>query len=71
MKQQDAGENEILKNFMMGNSVGKGSPGRPMRRWESNIKVDPEEVDWEGVDCSHRAHHWWTVVNTVMNLRVP
>jgi hypothetical protein len=43
-------------------------------RWEDNIKMDVQEVGWEGVDWIDMAEErdrWWTVVNVVMNLRVP
>jgi hypothetical protein len=48
--------------------------GRPRRRWEDNIKMDLQEV---GGDCGNwmeRARdrdRWRTLVNTVMNFRVP
>jgi hypothetical protein len=29
---------------------GKGPFGRPARRWEDNIRLDPEDLRWEGVD---------------------
>jgi hypothetical protein len=32
------------------------------------------ERGWEGVDCMHAVKdrdQWWTVVNIIMNLRVP
>jgi hypothetical protein len=47
--------------------------GRPRRRWEDNIIINLWEILWEGVDWMHGAqdsNQWWTVVNTVMNLRV-
>jgi len=47
--------------------------GRPRSRWEDNIKMDLEEVGWEGVDWIHLAQdrdQWRDLVNTVMNLRL-
>jgi len=47
--------------------------GRPGRRWEDNIKMDPRKVGWEGVDRIHLAQYRdqrRAVVNTVRNLRV-
>jgi hypothetical protein len=29
---------------------GRRPLGRPMRRWEDNIKMDLREVEWEGID---------------------
>jgi hypothetical protein len=45
--------------------------GRPRRRWEDNIKVDPQEVrSWRGwIDLAQDG--WQAVVNAVMNLRAP
>jgi hypothetical protein len=52
-----------------------GKPeGRPRRRRENNIKTDLGEIGWGAVDWINLAqdkYQWKTVVNTVMNLRVP
>jgi len=48
--------------------------GRSRRRWEDNIRIDLREIGWEVVDWMNMAEdrdQWRTVVNTVMNLRVP
>ena len=48
--------------------------GRPMRRWEDNIKVDLKEVGCGGIDWIELAQdrdRWRTLVNAVMNIRVP
>jgi hypothetical protein len=48
--------------------------GRPRHRWEDNIRKDLGEIRWEVVDWMHLAQdreQWRTLVNTVMNLRVP
>jgi hypothetical protein len=48
--------------------------GRPRRRWEDNIKMDLREIGWDGVDWIDLAQdrdQWRTLVNTVMNIRVP
>jgi hypothetical protein len=42
--------------------------------WEDNIKMDLQEVRWEGVDWIDMAQdrdRWRALVNAVMNLRVP
>jgi hypothetical protein len=48
--------------------------GRPRRRWVDNIKMDPREIGWDGMDWIHLAQdrdQWKALVSTVMNLRVP
>ena len=47
----------------------KRPPGRPRRRWEDNIKMDLQEVGCWGV--AQEMDRWRTLVNSVMNLRVP
>jgi hypothetical protein len=36
--------------IFVGNPEGKRLPGRPRQRWEDNIKMDPREIVWDGVD---------------------
>ena len=53
---------------------GKRPLGRPRRRWEDNIKMDVQEVSWDGTNWSDLAQdmdRWRALVNAVMNLRVP
>jgi len=48
--------------------------GRSRRGWENNIKMDLKEMGWYGAEWMHLAldrDQWRTLVNTVMNLRVP
>jgi hypothetical protein len=44
-----------------------------MRRWENNIKMDIQEVgggmDW--IELGQGRDRWRTLVNAVMNLRIP
>jgi hypothetical protein len=47
---------------------------RPRRRWKDNIRMDIKEIGWEGfvwVYLAQDRDQWRTLVNTVMNLRVP
>jgi hypothetical protein len=48
--------------------------GRSKHRWEDNIKMDLQEVEWEGIDWIGLAQdkdRWRALVNAVMKLRVP
>jgi len=58
----------------VGKPEGKRPLGRPRHRWEDNIKMDLQEVGYEGMDWIELAQdrdRWWALVNVVMNLRVP
>ena len=59
----------------MGKPEGKRSFGRPMHRWEDNIKMDLREVGCGGMDwielAQDRVRWWRALVNAVMNLQVP
>ena len=51
-----------------------GPLGRPTRRWEDIIKMDLPEVGWGSldlVDLTLVRDRWRTLVNAVMNFRVP
>jgi hypothetical protein len=53
---------------------GKRPLGRHRRRWEDNIKMEPQEVgcrDMGWIELAQDRDMWWALVNSVMNLRVP
>jgi len=53
---------------------GKGSLGRPTRRWQDNGKMEVQEVGCGGMDWIELVQgrdRWQTLVNLVMNRRVP
>jgi hypothetical protein len=61
---------EVLKESVR----GKRPLGRPKRRWVDNIKMNLNEIGWDGMDLIDLAQdrdQWRALVNTVMNLRVP
>jgi hypothetical protein len=57
-----------------GKQEGKRPLGRPRRRWVDNLKMDLRETGWDGmdwIDLAEDRKHCRSLVNTVMNLRVP
>jgi len=68
------GERRGVYRILVGKPVGKRPLGRPRRRWEDNIKMDIQEVgcggrDW--IELAQDRDRWRSVVNAVMNRRVP
>jgi hypothetical protein len=58
----------------VGKPDGKRPLGRPRRRWVDNIKMDIRKTEWDGmnwIDLTQDKEQWRTLVNMVMNLRVP
>ena len=52
----------------------KETLGRPMRRWEDNIRMDLEEIGVDAgnwVDSTQDRNYWRALVNAALNLRVP
>ena len=67
---QERGSYRVL----VGKPEGKRPLGRPRRRCVENIKMDLQElgfgyVDWIGP--AQNRNRWRTLVNAVMNIRVP
>jgi len=68
------GETRDIYRVLVGKPEGNRPLGRPMRRWEDNIKMDFQEVECRGMDSIELAKdrdRWQAVVNVVMNLWVP
>jgi hypothetical protein len=68
------GEKRNVYRLLVGKPEGKRPLGRPRRRWIDNIQIDLSEigvsvVDWIGLPQDR--YKWRTLVNSVMNLRVP
>ena len=67
------GEGERRVQVLVGKPEGKKLLGRPRRRWEDNIKMDPQGEGCEAIDLIERAQDrdtWRALVNAVMNLLV-
>jgi hypothetical protein len=67
---------ETIKAYriLVGKLEGKRPLGRPIHRWENNIKIDIIEInlgamDW--IDLAQDKDQRRALVKTVMNLRVP
>jgi hypothetical protein len=68
------GEKRNAYRILVGKPEGKRPLGRPRRTWVDNIKMDLRETGWDGMDWIDLAHdrgQWRTLVNMVMNLRIP
>jgi hypothetical protein len=68
------GEKRNVYRLLVGKPEGKRPLERPRRRWIDNIKMDLLEIelnvmDWIGL--AQDRYRWRTLVNSVMNLRVP
>ena len=68
------GERRGVYRVLVGKPEGKRPISRPRRRWENNINMDLQEVGCGGMDWIELAQDrdsWRTLVNAVMNIRVP
>ena len=67
-------ERRVVYMLLVGKPGGKRPLGRPRRRWEDSIKMYLQDVgcrcmDW--VELAQDRDRWRTLVNAVMNFRVP
>jgi hypothetical protein len=68
------GEKKNTCRLLVGNPEGKSPLGRQRRRWVDNVRMDLGEVRWSDVDWIDLAqdrNRWRSLVNSVLNLRVP
>jgi hypothetical protein len=64
---------EVHIQVLVRKPEGKRPLGRLRRKWEGNIKMGLQEVEW-GMDWFELAQdidRWWAFVNAVMNVWVP
>jgi hypothetical protein len=60
--------------MLVAKSEGKRPRGRPMRRWDDNIKMDLRKIRLKVVDWIHLAQdrdRWRDLVNMVITFFVP
>ena len=60
--------------FCVGKPQGKSPLGRPILKWDDNIKMDLQEMGCEGMDWIELAQdrgRWRVLLIAVMILRVP
>jgi hypothetical protein len=68
------GEERNAYRLLVEKPEGKRPLERPRLRWVDNIWMDLGEVGWGDVDwigIAQDRNGWRTVVNSVLNLRVP
>jgi hypothetical protein len=67
------GEKRGVYRILVGRPEGRRPLGRPRRRWEDNIEMDLQEVEWgmDWIELAQDRDRWGSLVNAVMNLRVP
>ena len=61
-------------NILTGKPTGKIPLGRCTRRWEDNIRMDLEEIDFNAgnwVDSAQDRNYWRALENATLNLWVP
>jgi hypothetical protein len=68
------GGRRCVYRVLVGKPEGKRPLGRPRRRWEDNIKMNLQAVGcgvmaW--IELAQDRDRWRTLVNAVMNLKVP
>jgi len=67
-------ENRTTYKILIGKPNGKRPLGRPRRRWEDNIRMDLNEMGYEGRewrDLAQGRGQWRDLVSAAMSFRVP
>jgi hypothetical protein len=63
-----------VRRVLVGKPEGKRPLRRLRRRWEDNIKMDPQEVGGvcgDSMELAQDRDRWRALVSAVMNCRVP
>ena len=65
------GEKRYVFRVLVGIPEGKRHHGRPVHRWEDNIKMNPKEIGLWGMDGIHTTqdrNKWWAFKNMSVNV---
>jgi hypothetical protein len=68
------GEKRNACRILMGKPEGKRPLRKPERTCVDNIKMDLRKIGWnclDWIDMAQDRGQWMSLVNTVLNLRVP
>jgi hypothetical protein len=67
------GDRRSVYRALVGKPESRRLLGKLRHRWKDNIKTHPTEVGWsmDSIDLAQDRDKWRTLVNAVMNLRVP
>jgi hypothetical protein len=67
------GEKRDAYRILVGRPEERRPHRRPRRRWEDNIKMDLQELEWgmSWIELAEDRDRWLALVNAVMNLLVP
>jgi len=67
-------EGRGIYRVLVGKHEGNRPLGRTRHRWEENITMNLQEVEYKGmdwIDLAEDRDRWQALINAVMNLRVP
>jgi hypothetical protein len=68
------GEDRGVHRVLVRKPEGKRPLGRPSRRWEDNIKLDLQVVEWglgDWMELAQDRDRWRALVGTARDFRVP
>ena len=67
------GDRRGVYRVLDGKLDGKRPLGRPRHRWEDNIKIDLQGVEWDmdWIELAQDRDRWRALVKAVLNLWVP
>jgi hypothetical protein len=68
------GDKRNAYRILVGKPERKRPLGKPRHRWVYNIKMNPRETGWDGMDSIDMAQdrdRWRAFLHTIMNIRVP